>query len=66
MSCQICELHERDLKDVARELDKRRIAQTSVMGGMRQNDLALEIRALASAKAEIEAKYAKHRKSEAH
>jgi hypothetical protein len=66
MSCQICEIHERDLKDVARELEKRRIAQTSVLAGTRGEDLALEIRALASAKAEIEAKYSKHRKSGAH
>jgi hypothetical protein len=56
MACPICEIYERDLKDVFRELEKRRTAQSAA-------DMDLEIRALASAKAEIEDKYSKHQTS---
>jgi len=54
MACPACDNYERDLKDVARALEQRRNARG-------QSDVDLEIRALASAKAEIEAKYSKHR-----
>lgn len=65
MTCQICETIERDLKDVARELEKRKAAQTGSFIG-ENADLDLEIRALTSAKADIEARYSKHRKSTSH
>lgn len=66
MTCQICEIHERDLQDLSRELGKRRIAQSSAFAGKDRDDLALEIRAIAAAKADIEAKYSKHKNSVSH
>jgi hypothetical protein len=65
MSCHICETIERDLQDVARELTKRRNAQARDLA-VRRSHLDLEIRALSSAKADIEARYSKHRKSTPH
>lgn len=66
MTCQICEIHERDLQDLSRELRKRRIVQTSAFAGKDWDDLALEISAISAAKADIEAKYSKHRNSASH
>jgi Polymer-forming cytoskeletal len=60
MTCHVCEIYERDLRDVSRELEKRRTAQTSALSGARRDDMDLEIRALASARAEIEARRSKH------
>ncbi len=65
MTCHLCETIERDLQDVTRELMKRTIAQARASAIERSN-LDLEIRALSSAKADIEARYSKHRKSTPH
>jgi hypothetical protein len=54
MTCPVCQTYQRDLNDIAREVQTRRSTPARI-------DLDLEIRALASAKAQIEAKYSKHR-----
>ena len=61
MTCHICETIERDLNDVARTLDRRTAAIFLSPTG--NGDIDIEIRALSATKAEIEARYAKHRKS---
>jgi len=53
---------ERDLNDVTRALGRRTQAQVAALQAT-TGDLDLEIRALSAAKAEIEARYWKHRKS---
>jgi len=65
MGCTVCELIERDLQDVARALERRKATKARELASS-ESDLELEIRALASAKAQIEARYSKHRLSGAH
>ena len=65
MACHICEVIERDLEDVARALESRKAAKTRAPADG-ESDLDLEIRALASAKAQIEARYSKHREAGLH
>ncbi len=65
MNCHICEGIERDLDDVVRALQMRTAAQVTASPAS-MAALDLEIRALTSAKTEIEAKYWKHRKSVSH
>ena len=60
MACYICEMLERDLRDVSRALDDRH-AKHTLDQHSNKSDFEVEIRALMSAKAEIEAKYSKHK-----
>jgi hypothetical protein len=62
MTCHICEMIERDLNDVVRALGRRTQGQFAASRAT-MADLDLEIRALSATKAEIEARYWKHRKS---
>ena len=65
MACPVCELIERDLQDVGRALEGRKAARIHAPTGT-ETELELEIRALDSAKAQIESRYSKHRLSAAH
>lgn len=65
VACHVCEVLERDLQDVARALERRKAAKMRAPTGG-ETDLDLELRALASAKAQIEARYSKHRESVLH
>jgi hypothetical protein len=60
MACPVCEAIERDLSDVARALARRKADKLSAS---QATDLDLEIRALVSAKAQIEAQFLKHQMS---
>ena len=66
MTCHICDVIERDLNDVARQLERRKAAQMAAIRANDPDEVALEIRALASAKAQIETRYSQHRKSVSH
>jgi hypothetical protein len=62
MACPVCEVIKRDLSDVARALERRKADKLSIRTGQ-ATDLDLQIRALMSAKTQIEAQYLKHQKS---
>ena len=65
MICHICEVIKRDLLDVDRALEQRKAAQASPFIDSKHL-LELEIQALASARAQIEARYSQHKRSASH
>lgn len=60
ITCEVCEIHKRDRSDVSRKLAAIQGSRVSL--GAPGQDLELEINALATALAEIDARYMKHRK----
>ena len=64
MGCHVCDVIELDLQDITRALERRKAQKHPSVRGETDGDL--EIRALALAKAQIEAKYSKHRESVPH
>jgi len=64
MRCHICQIHERDLHDLTRKMDELMVLTTCPRAD--RQHIELEMRALASAKADINAKLLKHKQSLAH